>query len=92
MAVAVQAPRKLQNDVWIFSFNALKVEIEIEKGNLAFKIAALAKMNFYMTALINLEWSEIFNFLNKQIQNIIWEKGTSKSLENNRSIVFHYHM
>ena len=63
------------------------------KGNLAFKIAALAKMNFYMTALINLEWSEISNFLNKQIQNIIWEKGTSKSLENNRStIVFHYHM
>ena len=93
MAVAVQAPRKLQNDVWIFSFKALKVEIEIEKGNLAFKIAALAKMNFYMSALINLEWSEISNFLNKQIQNIIWEKGTSKSLENNRStIVFHYHM
>ena len=63
------------------------------KGNLAFKIAALAKMNFYMTALINLEWSEISNFLNKQIQNIIWKKGTSKSLENNRgTTVFHYHM
>ena len=48
VAVAVQAPRKLQNDVWIFSFNALKFEIEIKKGKLA--LAALAKMNFYMTA------------------------------------------
>lgn len=60
--------------------------MNLNRGNLAL-IAALAKTNFYMTALINLEWSEISNFLNKQIQNIIWKKENSKSLGNNRSTV-----
>ena len=55
------------------------------KGQTCF--SSLGQDEFLHDGLIYLEWSEIFNFLNKQIQNIIWMKGTSKSLENNRSTV-----